>query len=193
MTLAQHVHTLTRPHLPDGAKIGDEQRPALLTELRAAVYPGNDGAGSGASGGRPSPINADAVDLLTQIQFDAQVDYEEMHGCRFKGTVEALLQSHVELTDEWEMYLERVTQEWIDAIESLLRPKKPRRKLGTECPACEQRFHGPERATCLTANCWGSNEELLHPSQWHVRCEGCGAEWAGETLQWFIASTQAAA
>jgi len=192
MSLAQHIHTLTRPHLPDGAKIGDNQRPALLTELRAAVYPGSDGGG-GTNGGRPTPINADAVDLLTQIQHDARVDYVEIHGERFRGPVEALLQSHGDLTDEWDAYLERVTLEWIDAIETLLRPAKPRRKLGIECPSCEQRFHGPDRATCLTANCWGPEEEVLHPAQWHVRCEGCGAEWSGDTLRWFVAAVQSQA
>lgn len=191
MTLRQSIQELTETHLKMGPTGNPVQAPSLLSELRAAVKPGNDGGTSGASSSAPIPINPDAVDLLSSITHEAHVDYVEIHGTRYRGPLEGLLQTHASLDGEWEAYLEGVTIGWIDRINGLLRPTKPRRKLGVECPSCGQRFHGEGRAVCLTADCWGPEEQLLHPSAWHVRCEGCDAEWVGDNLKWLIAALNA--
>jgi hypothetical protein len=164
-----------------------------LSELREAVKPGSDGCAGGTSGGTVIPINPSAVDLLAEISREAHVDYIELHGTRYRGPLEGLLQTHADLDGEWGAYLEGVLLGWVDKINDLLHPAKPRRKLNVECPACGQRFHGPERAVCLTADCWGPEEQMLQPAAWHVQCEGCGAEWAGDNLKWFLAALHAKA
>lgn len=188
MSLRANIQELTETHLKMGPTGKPVQAPSLLSELRAAVKPGNDGGGGGASSSAPIPINPDAVDLLSSITHEANVDYFEIHGVRYRGPLEGLLQTHDRLNDEWGAYIEGVTLGWIDRINGLLRPTKPRRKLGVECPSCGQRFHGEGREVCLTADCWGPNEEMLHPAAWHVRCEGCGAVWVGDDLKWLIAA-----
>lgn len=193
MSLSQNVHTLTRPHLSTGPHGKLTEQPPLLQELQDAVHPSECGSGGAGKSKTKIPINPDAVDLIAKIQHEAATDHIEMRGWRLVGTTTQTLQSYTTpiyktMPDtEWETYLEHVTHEWINQIEQLVRPRKPRRKLvGTECPSCEQKYHGEERAVCLTADCWGTGEDLLHPSEWHVQCEGCGAQWSGDTLKWFI-------
>lgn len=193
MSLRSNIHTLTSAHLTTGSDGVTTARPALLVELQHAVKPGNDGTGGG-SASKPLPINADAVDLIQSIKHDAHVDHYEMRGFRFRGTISELLNSYLipvyaDLSAEWEAYLEHVTLGWIDAVDALVRPRKPRRKLSVPCPSCGDQFHGEERAVCLTANCWGDGEEWLPQERWDVRCEGCGAEWKGyESMRWFLKS-----
>lgn len=190
-SLRLNIDRLTNDHVTTGHDGKPESRPPLLVELQGAVHPGNDGSGS-ASASRPLPINADAVDLIQRIKHDAHVDHYEMRGFRFRGTVRELLMSYqvpvfADLSAEWDDYLAHVTLDWVDAIDALVRPKKPRRKLSVPCPHCEQQFFGEERAVCLTANCWGEGEKWLPASKWDVRCGGCEAEWVGEdAVKWFL-------
>lgn len=191
MTLRGNIQELTETHLKMGPAGKPVQAPSLLSELRAAVKPGSDGGSGGASSSAPIPINPDAVDLLREISEGAATDLWEMRGFAISKpcSIEQVIRGLDPAIDfDWHAYLERVTLEWVDAINGMLRPTKPRRKLGVECPSCGQRFHGVERAVCLTADCWGPNEEILHPAAWHVQCEGCGAEWVGDDLKWLIAA-----
>lgn len=193
MSLRENVHRLTSDYLTTGHDGKPATRPALLVELQGAVKPGNDGTGS-ASASRPLPINADAVDLIQRIKHDAHVDHYEMRGFRFRGTISELLNSYLipvyaDLTDEWNDYLSHVTLDWVDAIDALVRPRKPRRKLTVPCPHCGEMFYGEERAVCVTANVWGEGEEMLPTARWDVRCGGCESEWVGQdAVKWFLRS-----
>jgi hypothetical protein len=193
MSLRENVHRLTREHLTTGPDGKPASRPALLVELQGAVHPSKAASKNGVAG-RPLPINADAVDLIQLIKHDAHVDHYELRGFRFRGAISDLLNSYllpvyVDLSAEWELYLAQVTLDWIDAVDALVRPRKPRRKLSVPCPHCGEQFYGEDRAVCVTANCWGEGEEWLPAGQWDVRCENCGAEWKGdEAMRWFLKS-----
>lgn len=161
---------------------------ALLHELREAVTPGSSMSGSGANG-KPSPINADAVDMLAKIEEGFKTDYWEMLASRWSGTLDALLlKLPADVPNaEWETYLEHVTLDWVDTITAFLWPTKPRRKLVSKvCPACGLSLHGDERAVCLTLGCWNSAGELTKIGDWDIKCEGCGAHWAGDEVAWLL-------
>ena len=193
MSLSGNIHRLTSTHLTTGTDGKPVKMPALLMELEAAVKPGNDGSGNGSTG-KPIPINAGAVDLAQAIRKDAQTDHVELRGFRHPGTITELLQSYLvpiftDIDNEWAEYLEHVTLDWVDRIDNLVRPRKPRRKLGVACPHCEQKFHGEEREPALTVNCWGKDETMLPQGQWDAKCSACGAEWIGhDAMVWFLSS-----
>lgn len=188
MTLRNHVHELTRPHLktaPDGVL---RHAPALLSELRAAVTPGQNGFGGGKSG-PPIPISPDALDLLGAIEKEARKDYAEAVGAVWNGTLEGLLQSYQDapISLEWEAYLGRVTLGWIDQIAALLWPVKPRRKLvGKTCPSCGWATYGEERATCLTLGCWDAEGNMRPIGTWDIECGNCEAGWAGDQVTFLL-------
>lgn len=194
MTLAVNINRLAREHLELDADQKPMRMPALFHELDAAVTPGNSGT-KGGKAGAPIPINPTAIDLMVSIKRQAHADHYEMRGWRFGGTVTDLLLSYtipvysVMPDAEWESYLEHVTLDWCDRIDALVRPRKPRRKLGVPCPRCNQQFHGEERELCLTVNCWGDDEQMLPQGSWDARCESCGTEWRGyDAMTWFLAS-----
>lgn len=184
MSLKDHVHQLAREHLrtaPDGKA---HKVPALLDELRNAVTPGSSMSGGGASG-PPIPINPDALDLLREIESAAKSDYYEMTGVHWTKTVDALLPWIVglDLTPEWDNYLWHVTSDWIDRIDTLLWPVKPRRKLvGKVCPSCGWATYGEERKTCLSLGCWDSEGAMKKIGEWDIECASCEAGWTGEQM-----------
>ena len=188
MSLRDSVHQLTSEHLrtaPDGKA---HKVPALLDELRAAVTPGNSMSGGGASG-PPIPINADALDLLHEIETAAKGDYYEMTGVQWTKDLDRLLPWIVslDLTPEWHAYLERVSLEWIDAITTLIWPVKPRRKLtGKTCPSCGQSLYGEERKVALSLGCWDEDGNLAKIGDWDIECAGCEAQWAGDQVSWLL-------
>jgi len=188
MSLNDHIHQLSREHLktaPDGQL---RHAPALLTELRNAITPGNSGSAGGASG-PPIPINPEAVDMLGRMTMDAKADYWDITGIAWPGTLEALLQhiATMSLEAAWHDYLERVTLEWVDQITAFLWPVKPRRKLtGKTCPACGLTLHGDDRAVCLSLGCWDSDGNLAKIGDWDVACAACGAEWSGDQVSWLL-------
>lgn len=188
MSLNDSIHQLSREHLktsPDGQL---RHAPALLTELRNAVTPGNNGSSGGASG-PPIPINPGAVDMLNSMTNDAKTDYREISGNAWPGDLETLLQhiARMTLPADWHNYLERVTLEWVDRITAFLWPVKPRRKLtGKTCPACGLALHGDERAVCLSLGCWDDDGNLAKIGDWDIACGSCGAEWAGDQVSWLI-------
>jgi hypothetical protein len=188
MTLKDNVHQLSREHLKIGPDNKPHKVPALLDELRAAVTPGRNSSGGGASG-PPIPIDPDALDLLREIETEARRDYHEITPLYWDGSLEALLQrlGTMDLTLEWENYLERVTLEWVDKINALLWPVKPRRKLvGKVCPSCGWATYGEERKTCLSLGCWDSEGGVLPPGGWDIECASCEAGWAGDQIAWLL-------
>lgn len=188
MSLQDQIHQLAREHLRTGPDGKAHKVPALLAELRNAVTPGNSMSGGGASG-PPIPINAEALDLLREIETAAKSDYYEMTGVQWTKTVDALLPwvAGLDLTPEWHTYLEQVTIGWIDQINEMLWPVKPRRKLtGKTCPACGQSFHGEERKVALSLGCWDTDGNLAKIGDWDIACAGCGAEWSGDQVSWLL-------
>lgn len=188
MSLKDHIHQLAREHLKTGADGKAHKVPALLDELRAAVTPGNSGSAGGASG-PPIPINAEAVDMLAQMEAQAKVDFQEMTGVRWVGTLRELLwcTSLMDLAPEWDVYLGRVTLDWIDQITTFLWPVKPRRKLtGKTCPACGLSLHGEDRAVALSLGCWDVDGNLAKIGDWDIACGSCGAEWSGDQVSWLL-------
>jgi hypothetical protein len=188
MTLKDSVHQLSRPHLRTGPDNRPHKVPALLDELRAAVTPGNSMSGGGASGA-PSPINVSALDLLGEIESETRRDYYEITDTGWQSTLEDLLQRYagMDLTPEWAAYLERVTLEYVDKINALLWPVKPRRKLvGKVCPSCGWATYGDERKVCLSLGCWDSEGNMRKIGDWDIECAGCEAGWAGDQVSWLL-------
>lgn len=188
MTLKDHVHQLTRDHLKTGPDGKAHKVPALLDELRAAVTPGNSMSGGGASGA-PSPINVSALDLLGEIEGESRRDYYEITDTGWQSTLEELLQhySGMDMTPEWSAYLERVTLEYVDKINTLLWPVKPRRKLvGKVCPSCGWATYGEERKTCLSLGCWDDAGNMRAIGTWDVECASCEAGWSGDQVGWLL-------
>jgi hypothetical protein len=188
MGLRDNVHQLCREHLKTGPDNKPHKVPALLDELRAAVTPGNSMSGGGASGA-PSPINVSALDLLREIETEARRDYLEMAHARWPASLEALLRAlpSLHLTPEWAAYLERVTLEYVDKINALLWPVKPRRKLvGKVCPSCGWATYGEERKTCLSLGCWDSEGGMKKIGDWDIECASCEAGWAGDQVSWLL-------
>ena len=188
MSLADQIHQLAREHLRTGPDGKAHKVPALLVELRNAVTPGRNSSGGGASG-PPIPIDPDAMDLLAEIEADAKRDYLDMTGVRWTKTVDALLPwiGGLDLTPEWHAYYERVTLEWLDRINTLLWPVKPRRKLtGKTCPSCGQATYGEDRKVALSLGCWDSEGNMRSIGSWDIECAGCEAHWSGDQVSWLL-------
>lgn len=188
MSLADHIHQLAREHLKTGPDGKAYKVPALLDELRRAVTPGNSMSGSGSSG-PPIPINPDALDLLREIEIEARRDYHEITPLYWGGSLEALLQQFgtMDLTPEWDDYLTRVTLGWVDQIQAMLWPTKPRRKLtGKVCPSCGQSNYGDERKVCLSLGCWDDAGNMRAIGTWDIECASCEAGWAGDQVTFLL-------
>ncbi len=188
MNLKDNVHQLAREHLRTGPDNKPHKVPALLDELRAAVTPGRNSRGGGASG-PPIPIDPDALDLLREIEIEARRDYLEITGFVWPVSLEELLQrlTVCGITPEWENYLTHTTSDWIDRITALLWPVKPRRKLvGKVCPSCGWATYGEERKTCLSLGCWDEEGNMRAIGTWDIECASCEAGWAGDQVSWLL-------
>lgn len=186
MSLAQHIHTLTRPHLPSGATIGTQPVPPLLEELDHAVHPAPTGRQSTSRDETPLPISAGAVDLQQTITNQAVIDLWDMRGITLakpRALADVIQAFDPPVDAEWSAYLERITGEWCDSIRGLVNPRKPRYKMHRPCPACGLLFSDNEHTPALSANFWDEYEHMMHPSKWDASCGACGAEWAGDQLQ----------
>lgn len=189
MSLSDHIHQLTRAHLRTGPNGKAYQVPALLDELREAVTPGHAGSAGGGDSGPPIPINPNALDLIGAIEREAREDCLEALGLAWNGPLEALLQNYPSenLSAEWSAYLEHVTLDWIDKINALLWPIKPRRKLhGKTCPACGLASYGNDRAVCLSLGCWDDRGEMAKIGDWEIACASCNAAWSGDQVSWLM-------
>lgn len=188
MSLADQIHQLAREHLRTGPDGKAHKVPALLAELRNAVTPGRNSSGGGASG-PPIPIDPAAMDLLAKIEAEAKRDYQDMTGIRWTKDVDTLLPwiAGLDLTPEWYAYYERVTLEWLDAINTLLWPVKPRRKLtGKACPSCGQSMYGEGRKVALSLGCWDDEGNMRAIGSWDIECAGCQAHWTGDQVAWLL-------
>lgn len=187
-SLSDNIHQLCREHLRTGPDGKPHKVPALLDELRNAVTPGNSMSGGGASG-PPIPINAEALDLLREIEATAKTDYQEMTGLNWTKDLDRLLPwiTGLDLTPEWNAYLERVSLEWIDKIQAMLWPVKPRRKLtGLRCPSCGETNYSEERKVCLSLGCWDDTGNMRPIGDWDIECAGCNAGWSGDRVTWLL-------
>ena len=188
MTLTDNIHQLTSEHLRTSPDNKPHKVPALLDELRAAVTPGRNSSGGGASG-PPIPIDPDALDLLREIETEARRDYLEITEGIWQASLEDLIQrlGTLTLTAEWDNYLTRVSLEWVDRINALLWPVKPRRKLvGKVCPSCGWATYGEERKTCLSLGCWDDEGNMRAIGTWDIECASCEAGWAGDQVSWLL-------
>lgn len=189
MTLRDNIHQLTSEHMTmadDGSFI---KAPPLLAELRAASGSslGAQGAGSGGSG---MIVNAKAVKLENEIKVRALAEHLQMTGNEYRGGLVDLLRAWATAAStEWQPYLEGIAQEWIGGIQALLVSKRPPWRPSIPCPACGQRFYGPEREPCLAVHYWDDEADgIAPPASWTAHCDGCGAEWNGDNLKWLRAA-----
>lgn len=188
MRLRDSIHQLISQHLKLDNEGKGRMVPALLDDLRAAVTPGRNSSGGGASGAQ-LPINPAALDLLREIETEARRDYQEITGELWAGGLDFLLERvlTLDLAPEWDAYLHRVTLEWIDAINAMLWPVKPRRKLtGKVCPSCGEAYYGEERKVCLSLGCWDDDGNMRPIGTWDIECAGCEAGWSGDQVSWLL-------
>ena len=189
MTLTDHLHQLTAEHMTM-TDTGEFTKAApLLAQLRAACT-SDFAVGRGGGGGAGMSVNSAAVKLEVSIKEQALNEHFEMTGSEYRGNLVALIQSWATLEGDWRDYIERVTLDWIDGIRAMLEAKRPPWRPSLPCPACSQRFYGPEREPCLAVHYWDDEAEAIAPpASWIAKCDGCGAEWNGDNLKWLRAAS----
>jgi len=158
--------------------------PPLLAQLRAACTSAL-AVGRG-SGGGDMVVNSKAVKLENEIREAALYEHFEMAGAEYRGSFTSLIRTWPLIDiEEYQDYLEHVTMDWVDKIRALLEAKRPPWRPSLPCPACSQRFYGPEREPCLAVHYWDHDAETIAPpANWTAACDGCGAEWNGDNLKW---------
>ncbi|MGN6722765.1 MAG: DUF7341 domain-containing protein [Marmoricola sp.] len=188
MSLRDNCHRLCREHLTMGPK-GPISVPALLDQLEAAVTANEHGSG-GTSGGVALPIGEGALALLQDIEHGAREHQHELIPS-FAGTLKAVIESWAveDINAEWMAFLEHVTLDWIDAINAIVAPTKPPRKLTLPCPACSVLYH--EGKPALRVHCWDEDGGMLKIWQWTAECVGCGAGWPPEQMGWLVKAVHA--
>lgn len=190
MTLRDHIHQLTAEHMTMNTAGEFIKSPPLLAQLRAASG-SNFGSQGGGSGGGGLVVNSRAVKIENEIRAAALYEHFEMAGSEYRGSIVALIKTWPLINiDEWQDYLEHVTLDWIDSIRAMLESKRPPWRPSMPCPACGQRFYGPEREPCLAVHYWDNGAEAVAPPAfWIAKCDGCGAEWNGDNLKWLRAAS----
>ena len=190
MTLADNIHRLTAEHMTMSDTGEFVKAPPLLAQLRAACT--SDFAVSrGGGGGAGMMLNSKAEKVEREIREAALYEHFEMAGTEYRGSFVAMIRTWPLINiDEYQDYLEHVTLDWIDWITTLLEAKRPPWRPHMPCPACGQRFYGPEREPCLAVHFWDHDAEAVAPpAQWIAKCDGCGAEWNGDNLKWLRAAS----
>lgn len=182
------IHQLTRDHVRDG-----KYRVSLLAELQGETTPGRNTSGGSPKDELKLPVAAGTIDLYQRIRKEAYDNLWKWKHVLCAGTVEDTIQAFAyagEGDDPGENieYFTKLLQGWVDSIENLLRPSKPRRKIHAPCPACNEKYFGDERTVALTANIWDEHEKIMPPGSWDVVCGACGAEWKGEQLNFHVAA-----
>lgn len=180
MTLADNCWRLTNEHKTMGPK-GPITVPALLDQLSEAVHPNNGGGVTGGAGAR-LPVNATALALLQDVEREARESQAELIPT-FRGDLKAIIRSWAvePINGEWQEYLTNTTREWVKKIDRLLSPIKPYHP-SKPCPACGQRFHGEDNTPTLALTWISQDGDVMHPEEWAMECEACGAEWTGSVL-----------
>lgn len=189
MTLADNIHRLVSEHMTMSDTGEFVKAAPLLAQLRAASG-SSLGAQGGGSGGAGMVVSSAAVKLENEIREAALFEHFEMAGTEYRGSLVAMLKTWPLINlDEWQDYLEHVTLDWLDSIRSVLESKRPPWRPSMPCPACSQRFYGPEREPCLAVHYWDDEAEgIAPPALWIAKCDGCGAEWNGDNLKWLRAA-----
>lgn len=190
MSLSDNIHQLTNQHMSQADDGSFVLVTALLDQLRIACTT-DFSVGRGGGSGAGLMVNSAAVKLENKIKEDALFDHFEMVGSEYQGALKELLFTWSSITDdEWQVYLEHETMEWVDQIRAVLTSKRPPWRPTLNCPSCGLRFHGPDREPNLWVDYWNHDEEKMnHPSLWTAGCDGCGAEWNGDKLGWLRAAT----
>lgn len=190
MTLSDNIHQLTNPHMAQQADGSYGLNPALLDQLNTACTSTLGANGSG-SGGAGLLVNSKAIKLNNDINAKALFEHFEYAGEEYRGPLKNLLRTWPTATNNAIITrLEGITDNWVAEIQTLTTPRRPPWKPTLNCPSCGQRYHGPEREQCLTVEYWDHDKEAIaHPSQWTAACDGCGAQWAGDQLNWLRDAT----
>lgn len=188
MSLASLANELTQPHLKAiNGRIG--KVPGLLSELREAVSGSSAGdSGGGASSKARILVNAKALDLLNQIEYEVRSAYADRYG-QGAPTLEMCIETigKGEHPADWDTWFTSKFEWCKTQIETLLRPKKMRRLDNVTCPSCQQSKFGEERATALYLDCYtGEHKTLKHASEWEVYCVACEASWTREQMAWLL-------
>lgn len=180
MTLRSSIHALCNSHLTD-TPLGLASAPPLIRQLEAAIKPSGRGAAAGGSG-RGEVINLTALALWEEIAADIPIHTMEAGLTPSPDRIETLKQwADLEHSSKWGVFMEHLTLDWCDRIAALLSPLKPYHPAHP-CPACELRFHGADNAPPLSVHYLGPDGKQLHPDQWRMDCDACGAQWSGDTL-----------
>lgn len=188
MSLRENVHTLVRTHLATSSDGAITRQPALLDQLTTACRTNFGASGSGA-GGAGLLVNSKAVQLDREIREDALYIHFELYGHEYRGTLKDLVATWpvIELNGEMQAYIELRTAQWVWDIENLLAQRRPPFYPSTPCPACGQRFHGPENVPTLGVEYWDNERDrILNPAEWSAACEACGATWSGHKEMKFL-------
>lgn len=189
MTIADSLHQLCAEHMTMNDAGEFIKSPPLLVQLRAACT-SDFAVGRGGSGGAGMIVNSAAVKIENAIKEQALNEHYEMTGKEYRGKLVDLVKSWAALDGEWGTYIERVLLDWIDDIRGMLESKRPPWRPSLPCPACSQRFYGPEREPCLAVHYWDDDAEAIAPpASWIAKCDGCGAEWNGDNLKWLRAAS----
>lgn len=189
MTIADSLHQLCAEHMTMNDASEFIKSPPLFVQLRAACT-SDFAVGRGGSGGAGMIVNSAAVKIENAIKEQALNEHYEMTGKEYRGKLVDLVKSWAALDGEWGAYIERVLLDWIDDIRAMLESKRPPWRPSLPCPACSQRFYGPEREPCLAVHYWDDDAEAIAPpASWIAKCDGCGAEWNGDNLKWLRAAS----
>ena len=189
MSLADHVHQLCSEHMTMSDTGEFVKAAPLLAQLRAACT-SDFAVGRGGSGGGGMVVNHKAVKIENELKEQALNEQFEMTGNEYRGKLVDLVRSWAAIEGDWGNYLERVTLDWIIDIRAMLESKRPPWRPSMPCPACGQRFYGPEREPCLAVHYWDDEAETIAPpASWIAKCDGCGAEWNGDNLKWLRAAS----
>jgi len=190
VTLSSNIHQLINEHMTQADDGSFVLAAPLLVQLRAACASTHGNHTGGGGQGVGLAINSAAIAIETRIQQDALAEHYEHAGNEYQGNLIDLLKTWSTLQGEWSTYLEAVTNEWITLIKETLEQRRPPWRPTLNCPACNGRFHGPEREPNLWLDYWDhNNEQMAHPSKWTAGCDGCGANWEGDELNWLRAAT----
>lgn len=191
MTLRSLAQELTEPHLKAiNGRIG--KVPGLLQELREAVSGSTHEGGSSGSKQRIL-VNADALDLIHDLEREAQQSYHDRFGAEAPSLEQCIITiGATPHPDDWENHFNYQYQSFKTRIETVIRPKKMRRLDGVECPACGMSMFSEDRKTCLYVDCWSDNENLKPVQEWSVHCKGCETQWTGvNELKWVLVALSA--
>lgn len=154
----------------------------LLTQLSEADRDG----GTSTTSERPIPANVNAIALMQDLLREAEEHQYEMTG-NDNGSLWTIIATWETITNtEWANYLEHVTLDWIDRINAIIQPTRPRRPLMQPCSACGEKYAPGEdgkRIPAITAWVWDSlGERVSKIDHWDVNCSACGAQWHGKEV-----------